>query len=194
MLLAFVSLIALVNGLIGWTHGLVSPGSSPATLQGMLGAVFAPAAWLLGIPWADCREIGSMLGTRMILNEFVAYLDLARSSVSPRAHVVATYAFCGFANLGSIAVQIGGISALAPSRRADLAKLGFRAMLAGTLASFLTAGIAGALLGDEEVERDFRRNRARVAADAAARRRECDAFLERFPSSRFAEEFRRIRD
>ncbi len=194
MLLAFVSLIALLNGLLGWLHGLVVPGTpTPLTLQRIFGWAFAPVAWLMGIPWEDCGAIGSMLGTRMVVNEFMAYLELMKSQVSPRAYVIATYAFCGFANFGSIAVQIGGISAMAPSRRADLARLGLRAMLAGTLATFLTAGVAGALLTDEEVERDFRRNRVRVATQADVKRKECDAFLEKFPDSKFADEFRRLR-
>jgi CNT family concentrative nucleoside transporter len=195
MILAFVSLIALLNGILGWIHGLLAPGvADPVTLQRLFGFLLAPVAWLLGVPWADCPAIGSMLGTRLVINEFVAYLELMQSEVSARAYVVASYAFCGFANLGSIAVQIGGISTMAPSRRADLARIGLRAMFAATLASFLTASVAGALLGDEEVERDYRRNRARVARDAEGRRRECDAFLGKFPDSRFAGEFRLLKD
>lgn len=195
MILAFVSLIALANGVLGWAHRLVSPGiTDPFTIQKGFGWILAPVAWLLGVPWADCPEIGAMLGTRLVVNEFVAYLDLMKSGVSPRATVVATYAFCGFANLGSIAVQIGGVSALVPERRADLARLGFRAMMAGTLASFLTAGVAGSLLSDEEVERDYRRNRVRVAKTDEERRRECDAFLGKYPDSRWAEEFRAKRE
>ena len=107
--------------------------------------------------------------------------------------MIATYALCGFANLGSIAVQIGGISALAPSRRADLARLGMRAMLAGTLATFLTASIAGALLTDEDAERDYRKNRARVASTAAAKIEQYDLFLGRYPGSPFAPEFRELK-
>jgi CNT family concentrative nucleoside transporter len=187
MLVAFVSLVALVNAGLGLLHdGL--------TLQRIFGWVLAPVAWLLGVPWADCPAIGGMLGTRMVLNEFVAYLDLAKADVSARAHVIATYAFCGFANFGSIGVQIGGISTLAPGRRADLARLGLRAMLAGTLASFLTAGVAGALLSDEQVERDFRRNRAERAATVERRRSECDAFLTKYPGSPYAAEFRKLRE
>lgn len=186
MLLALVSIVALVNGAIG----LVVPGW---TLQRALGYAFAPIAWLMGVPWEDCRTIGGLLGTRMILNEFIAYMDLMKAQVSARAYVISTYALCGFANLGSIAVQIGGISAIAPSRRADLARLGFRAMLAGTLATFLTASIAGALLTDEEAERDFRKNKARVAATAAQKVEQYDLFLGRYPDSAFAPEFRELK-
>jgi CNT family concentrative nucleoside transporter len=187
MIVAFVSLVALAN----WAIGVVFPGLS---LQRLFGWLFAPVAWVMGVPWADCAAIGGLLGTRMVINEFVAYLDLMKADVSARAHVVATYAFCGFANLGSIAVQIGGISSFAPGRRADLARLGLRAMLAATLASFLTAGVAGALLSDEQVERDFRRGRANAARTVEQRRKECDAFLSKYPDSPFAEELRRIRE
>jgi len=147
----------------------------------------------MGVPWKDCKAIGALLGERMILNEFIAYLHLMKADVSARAYVVATYALCGFANLGSIAIQIGGISALAPSRRADLARLGMRAMLAGTLATFFTAAIAGALIGDEDAERDFRKNKARVAVTASEKAEQYDAFLSRYPDSRFAPEFRELR-
>jgi hypothetical protein len=163
------------------------------TLQRVFGWVLAPVAWLMGVPWADCPTIGGLLGTRMILNEFIAYLELMKAECSARAYVIATYALCGFANLGSIAVQIGGISAMAPSRRADLARLGMRAMLAGTLATFLTASIAGALLTDEDAERDYRKNRARVAATAAEKIEQYDVFLRQYPTSAFAEEFRTLR-
>jgi concentrative nucleoside transporter, CNT family len=186
MLLAFVSLVAMIN----WCVGEVLPGW---TLQRAMGYVLAPIAWLMGVPWQDCKTIGGLLGTRMILNEFIAYLELMKTDVSARAYVVATYALCGFANLGSIAIQIGGISTLAPSRRADLARLGMRAMLAGTLATFLTASIAGALLTDEDAERDYRKNRARVAVTAAEKIEQYDTFLRKYPTSAFAEEFRNLR-
>jgi hypothetical protein len=129
----------------------------------------------------------------MILTEFVGYLDLMKTDCSARAYVIATYAFCGFANFPSIAVQIGGISTIAPSRRADLARLGLRAMLAGTLASFFTAAIAGALLTDEDMERDFRKNKARVAQTSAQKIEQYDAFLGKYPESSFAEEFRELK-
>ena len=187
MILAFVSVIAMLNWGLGKIHGGL-------TLEGIFGALLAPVAWLMGVPWADCPEVGGLLGTRMVLNEFIAYEQLMKKEVSPRAYVIATYAFCGFANFGSIAIQIGGISAIAPTRRADLARLGLRAMLAGTLASFLTANIAGALLTDEQVERDYRKNRWRVAETADEKRRQCDAFLEEYPGSRYAEEIRALRE
>ena len=184
MLLAFVSIVAMIN----WGIGEVFPG---VTLQRIMGWILAPLAWLMGVPWKDCGAVGGLLGTRMVLTEFVAYLDLMKSDVSARAYVVATYAFCGFANFPSIAVQIGGISALAPGRRSDLARLGLRAMLAGTLASFFTACLAGALLSDEQVERDFRKNRMRKAATEVEKQRERDAFLEKYPASPYAPLFRR---
>jgi CNT family concentrative nucleoside transporter len=186
MILAFLAVIAMIN----WGLEQVSRG---LTLQRVFGWAFAPVAWLLGVPWDDCLKVGDLLGTRMVANEFVAYLRIKDMEMSARAYVVSTYAFCGFANFGSVAIQIGGISTVAPTRRADLARLGLRAMLAGTLASFLTAGVAGALLSDEQVERDFRKNKARVAATAEERRRHCDAFLEKYPASDYAEEFRKIR-
>ena len=186
MLLAFVSIIAMINGGLG----LIADG---LTLEKIFGTVLAPMAWLMGIPWQDCRAVGGLLGTRMVLNEFIAYLDLMKADVSARAYVVATYALCGFANLGSIAIQIGGISAIAPSRRADLARLGLRAMLAGTLATFLTAAIAGALLTDEDAERDFRKNKARIAPTAAQKIEQYDLFLGKYPNSAFAEEFRALK-
>ncbi len=187
MVLAFVAIIAMIN----WGIGLVREG---LTLQEIFGWVFAPVAWLMGVPWDDCTKIGRLLGTRMVANEFLAYVDLMKMEVSPRAHVIATYAFCGFANFGSIAIQIGGISTIAPSRRADLARLGLRAMLAGTMASFLTACIAGALLSDEQVERDYRRGRASKAATPQERARHCEEFLRKYPDSPYAPEMRRLMD
>ena len=184
MLLAFVSIIALLNAAVGGVFGGL-------TLQRIAGWLFAPFAWLMGVPWKDCAEIGGLLGTRLVLTEFTAYFQLRSADVSARAYVVATYAFCGFANLPSIAVQIGGISALAPGRRADLARLGMRAMLAGTLASFFTACLAGALLSDEQVERDFRFNRVRTAATEVEKQKERDAFLAKFPDSPYAPLFRK---
>jgi CNT family concentrative nucleoside transporter len=146
MLIAFIALIALVNGMFGWVHGKI--GWFPASLQQILAIVFAPVAWVLGVEWNDCASIGNLLGTRMVLNEFVAFVDLGKIKpmLQPRSFVIATFALCGFANLSSIAVQIGGIGALAPSRKSDLARLGFKAMIVGTLANFMTACIAGLLL------------------------------------------------
>jgi CNT family concentrative nucleoside transporter len=110
--------------------------------------IFSPVAWLLGVKWNDCATIGNLLGTRMILNEFIAFVDLGRiaKTLDPRSFTIATYALCGFANLSSIAIQVGGIGALAPSRKSDLARLGLRAVIAGTLANFMSACIAGMLL------------------------------------------------
>ena len=146
MLIAFLALIAMLNGGLGWLHGYI--GWMPASMQQILAVVFAPVAWTLGVAWKDCATVGNLLGTRMILNEFVAFVDLGkvRAALEPRSFVIATFALCGFANLSSIAIQIGGIGALAPSRKSDLARLGFKAMLVGTLANFMSAAIAGILL------------------------------------------------
>lgn len=139
MLISFLALVALVNALLGLA-GL--------SLQQIFGWVFAPVAWAMGVPWHDAPTIGNLLGTRMALNEFIAYSQLGpmRGSLDPKSFTIATFALCGFANFSSIGIQIGGIGALAPNRRHDLARLGLRAMLAGTLANFITASIAGFLL------------------------------------------------
>jgi CNT family concentrative nucleoside transporter len=139
MLISFMALVALVNALLG-TVGL--------SLQQIFGWIFAPIAWSMGVPWRDAPTIGNLLGTRMALNEFVAYSQLGpmKATLDPRSFTIATFALCGFANFSSIGIQIGGIGALAPTRRHDLARLGIRAMLAGTLANFITATIAGFLL------------------------------------------------
>lgn len=148
MLIAFLALIALVNGLLGWLHGLPGFGWLPVSLQTIFGMVFAPIAWLLGVSWKDCETVGNLLGTRLVLNEFVAFLQLGplKEQLDPRSFVIATYALCGFANFSSIAIQIGGIGALAPTRKSDLARLGLRAVAAGTMANFMSACIAGMLL------------------------------------------------
>ena len=140
MLIAFLALIAMANGILGAIFHV--------TLQEIFGKLFAPVAWLLGVRYNDCATIGSLLGTRLVLNEFIAFQALGplRPQLDPRSFVIATYALCGFANLSSIAIQIGGIGALAPSRKSDLARLGIKAVLAGTLANFMTACIAGMLL------------------------------------------------
>jgi len=139
MLISFLALVALMNALLGLV-GL--------SLQQIFGWVFAPVAWSMGVPWRDAPVIGNLLGTRMALNEFVAYSQLGpmKASLDPKSFTIATFALCGFANFSSIGIQIGGIGALAPNRRHDLARLGLRAMLAGTLANFITASIAGFLL------------------------------------------------
>ena len=139
MLISFLALIALVNAVLGLAN---------LSLEQIFGWVFAPIAWAMGVPWRDAPVIGNLLGTRMALNEFVAYAKLGSmaSTLDPKSFTIATFALCGFANFSSIGIQIGGIGALAPTRRHDLARLGLRAMLAGTLANFVTATIAGFLL------------------------------------------------
>ena len=139
MLISFLALIALINALLGLVH---------LSLEEIFGWVFAPVAWAMGVPWHDAPVIGNLLGTRMALNEFVAYSKLGplKATLDPRSFTIATFALCGFANFSSIGIQIGGIGALAPNRRHDLARLGLRAMFAGTLANFMTATIAGFLL------------------------------------------------
>jgi len=153
MLIAFIALVALINGVFGFVHGhAIWNGRAwfPNSLDQLLGWIFSPIAWAMGVSWKDSLTVGNLLGTRMVLNEFVAFAKLGEpgvgSSLDPRSFVIVTYALCGFANFSSIAIQIGGIGSLAPSRRGDLARLGMRAMLAGTLANFLTATIAGMLL------------------------------------------------
>jgi concentrative nucleoside transporter, CNT family len=147
MLISFLALVALLDMLLAWVHGYF--GWFPASLGQILGFVFAPVAWLIGVPWHDCGVIGNLLGTRMALNEVIAYIQLGaqRATLSSRAFTIATFALCGFANLGSIGMQIGGIGALVPERRNDLAKLGVRAMFAGTMANLISASIAGMFLG-----------------------------------------------
>lgn len=161
MLLAFIALVALVNALLGWLGGLVQltpwlqsigwlDAGERLSLEAVLGWVLAPLAWLMGVPWKDAPVVGSLLGIKTVLNEFVGYLRLTTAipeeGLSPRSIIIATYAMCGFANFSSIAIQIGGIGGLAPNRRSDIAQLGMRAMIAGTLASFMTATIAGMLI------------------------------------------------
>jgi len=149
MLVSFLALVALLDSLLGWTHGLNYMHWVPGSLGQILGFLFAPVAWLIGVPWRDCGAIGNLLGTRMALNEVIAYISLGaqKATLAPRSFTIATFALCGFANLGSIGMQIGGIGALVPERRNDLAKLGFRAMLAGTMANLISASIAGIFLG-----------------------------------------------
>jgi CNT family concentrative nucleoside transporter len=149
MLISFLALVALLDSLLLWTHGLAYMHWVPGSLGQILGFLFAPVAWLIGVPWHDCGAIGNLLGTRMALNEVIAYISLGaqKAALAPRSFTIATFALCGFANLGSIGMQIGGIGALVPERRNDLAKLGFRAMLAGTMANLISASIAGMFLG-----------------------------------------------
>lgn len=147
MLLAFIALIAMINAPIGWIGQQF--GVEGLSLQVILGYVLAPIAWVIGVPWAEATQVGSLIGQKIVLNEFVAYLDLsnqiAAGALSDQAVLIATYALCGFANFSSIAIQIGGIGGIAPERRADLARFGLRAVLGGSLATFMTATIAGVI-------------------------------------------------
>jgi CNT family concentrative nucleoside transporter len=147
MLIAFVAVVALANFVLTWPQSRLGV-ASPVTLQNLLGWLNAPFAWLMGVPPRDCLTIGQILGERIVLNEFIAYLSLTnpQTLVSERAFTIATYALCGFANFASIAIQVGGIGSLAPERRADMARLGLRAMLGGLLATYLSACIAGVLI------------------------------------------------
>jgi CNT family concentrative nucleoside transporter len=148
MLVAFVALIALVN--IG-LDAAADPFGYTTSLELILGYVFAPVAWVIGVPWADALQVGSLLGTKVVLNEFVAYLGMAdlvgAGALGPKSIVIATFALCGFANFSSIAIQIGGTGSLAPERVPDLVRLGLRAVFAGTLANLMTATIAGVVVG-----------------------------------------------
>jgi concentrative nucleoside transporter, CNT family len=153
MLLAFIALIAVLNAFLAWTSDqLLNAGFLyfPSSLKEIFSVLFWPLAWLLGVPVKECSSFGYLLGTQMSVNEFVAFVNLAdmikAGTLSPRAIALASYALCGFANFSSVAIQIGGISGLAPDRRKDLAQLGLKAMLAGNLASYQTAAIAGILL------------------------------------------------
>jgi CNT family concentrative nucleoside transporter len=151
MLIAFLALLALLNLMLGGTSKLLANAGFPyfpAKLEDILGWLFSPVAWLMGVPWRDAPDVGSLLGLRMVTNEVVSFIELAkiRETLEPRSVAVATFALCGFANIASIGIQIGGIGALAPDRRDDLARLGFRAMLAGTMANFTSGCIAGILL------------------------------------------------
>src|ERR1700726_3180764 len=151
MLITFIALIYLVDGIFGVVHnGLLHIGISwfPSSVEQIFGWLFSPIAWVIGIPWQDCHTIGNLLGLRMVTNELIAFQRLGpmKASLDPRSFTIATFALCGFANFSSIGIQIGGIGALAPDRRHDLARLGLRAMFAGTLANFMTATIAGFLL------------------------------------------------
>jgi CNT family concentrative nucleoside transporter len=141
MLISFIALITLINKGLGYLH-------SGLSLQSIMGTALAPVAYLLGVPWSDSRAVGGLLGTRVVLNELIAFGDLGglKAKLAERSFSIATFALCGFANFSSIGIQLGGIGALAPHRRADLARLGFRALLAGTLANYLSACIAGILL------------------------------------------------
>lgn len=149
MLLAFIALIALLNAVLGWAGALV--GIEGLTLERLLGWALAPLAWIMGVSWADAPTVGALMGVKTVVNEFVAYLQLADvlgggAALQPRSVIIATYALCGFANFSSIAIQIGGIGGIAPTRRHDLSALGLRAMIGGSLAAFMTATVAGMLV------------------------------------------------
>jgi CNT family concentrative nucleoside transporter len=151
MLISFVALVGLANAIMlgisnfVWAHGHIP---FPHSLNAILGVIGAPVAWLIGIPWHEARTIGDLLGTRTMINEFVAFtqLGLLKSTLAPSSFSIATFALCGFANVGSIGMQIGGIGALVPNRRNDLAQLGLRAMLAGTMANLMSASIVSMLI------------------------------------------------
>lgn len=156
MLLAFIALIALLNAPLTWlgeVTGLAAQIGKPTNLSTIFGYLLAPIAWVIGTPWADATTVGSLIGQKVVINEFVAYTELSQIvngqvagvTLSNEGRLIATYALCGFANFSSIAIQIGGIGGLAPERRHDLAKFGLRAVLGGTIATFMTATIAGVL-------------------------------------------------
>ncbi len=146
MLLAFVAMIALLNGLIGGIGGWF--GYEDLTLQFLLGGLFAPVAFLLGVPWAEATTAGSLIGQKLVINEFYAYANfvLIKDSLSAHTQVVVTFALCGFANLTSIAILLGGLGSIVPSRRRDIARLGLRAVIGGTLANLMSASLAGLLV------------------------------------------------
>lgn len=148
MLIAFLALIALANGILSAVHHLPLLGWMPQSLEQIFGWLFSPIAWMMGVSWKDAQAVGNLLGTRLVLNEFVAFLQLGpmKTQLDPRSFTIATYALCGFANFSSIAIQIGGIGALAPGRKSDLARMGLKAVAAGTMANFMSACIAGMLL------------------------------------------------
>src|ERR1700733_3944265 len=151
MLITFIALIYLVDGIFGVVHnGLTHVGISwfPSSVEQIFGWLFSPIAWLIGIPWQDCHTIGNLLGLRMVTNELVAFQRLGpmRDSLDPRSFTIATFALCGFANFSSIGIQIGGIGALAPNKKAELARLGIRAMMAGTMANLMSASIVGIMM------------------------------------------------
>ncbi len=143
MLIAFIALIALINGIFSGVSELF--GLPEITMQKVLGYVFAPVAYLLGIPWGETIAVGSLIGQKIILNEFVAYVDFValKDSLSPQAQVIATFALCGFANLSSIAILLGGLGSIAPTRRPEIAKMGLKAVFAATLANLMSAALAG---------------------------------------------------
>ena len=146
LLLAFIGLIAMMNGIVGWFGGLF--GIEGLTLQQILGYLFQPVAWLIGVPWDETRQVGSLLGQKFMLNEFIAYLDFVANhqNLSPRTQAIVTFALCGFACLSSIAIVVGGIGVLVPERREEMSQLGLLAVVAATLANLMSATIAGIMI------------------------------------------------
>ena len=146
LLLAFIGLIAMMNGIVGWFGGLF--GIEGLTLQQILGYLFQPVAWLIGVPWDETRQVGSLLGQKFMLNEFIAYLDFVANhqNLSPRTQAIVTFALCGFACLSSIAIVVGGIGVLVPERREEISQLGLLAVVAATLANLMSATIAGIMI------------------------------------------------
>jgi len=152
MLIAFVAIIALLNGIVGGVGGLL--GMPDLSLQKILGWLFSPLAWLIGASWADAQTAGSFIGQKLVVNEFVAYSeftnyikDAANPVLNAKTQAIISFALCGFANLSSIAILVGGLSIMAPKRRGDIAKLGVRALIAGTLSNLMSATIAGLFIG-----------------------------------------------
>jgi CNT family concentrative nucleoside transporter len=146
MLIVLVALVHLVNGLFAWLPGF---GGEPVTLQRLLGYLMAPVVWLIGIPWSEAPTAGALMGTKTVLNELIAYLDMAKlppGTLSPKSLLIMTYALCGFANLGSLGIMIGGMGAMVPERRAEIVSLGFRSILSGTLATCMTGAVVGIIL------------------------------------------------
>ncbi|MFY9530283.1 MAG: nucleoside transporter C-terminal domain-containing protein [Candidatus Acidiferrales bacterium] len=151
MLISFIAMIYLVDGIFGAAHNwlvLHHIGWFPSSLEQIFGWIFAPVAWVIGIPWHDCLQIGNLLGLRMVTNELIAFQRLGpmKGMLDPRSFTIATFALCGFANFSSIGIQIGGIGALAPNKKGELARLGIRAMIAGTMANLMSASIVGVFL------------------------------------------------
>jgi concentrative nucleoside transporter, CNT family len=151
MLITFIAMVYLVDGLFAIVHNWLAPQGItwfPSSVEEILGWIFSPVAWLVGIPWHDAHSIGNLMGLRMVTNELVAFQRLGpmKETLDPRSFTIATFALCGFANFSSIGIQIGGIGALAPNKRSDLAQLGIRAMLCGTMANLMSASIVGVML------------------------------------------------
>ena len=146
MLLAFIALIAMFNGLVGWTGGLL--GYENVTFEGIMGYILQPLAWAIGVPWEEAQIAGSFIGQKMVVNEFVAYLNYLehQPNLSESTQAIVTFALCGFANLSSIAILMGGIGAMAPTRRKEIAQLGLKAVIAATLSNLMSAALAGIYL------------------------------------------------